>query len=223
VRRRKMLLRIDDKFQEERMKPKRISVWGKGALCTLLLFLLSACVTAQKEIALKQNSTATGVFKEIQDGAPTPKDVTDLVIKASIKTPVSGYHLFESEKHRHGKPNYPFVFNVDGQAVVWEVDGVPEITSQEGEDKARGPEAGEGFRYLLEKRIHLAPNSHTVFFGLPDEDCRTENMIEIEKNRVNVLEYRPVYGKTGRAISPHFLYGIKGLEVYLNGTRIGRE
>ena len=196
---------------------------GKGVLCILLIAGLAACTTAQKQIALRQNSTATEVFEEVQDQVPPAKNVTDLLIKASIKTPVFGHHLFESETHRHGKPGYPFVFNVDGQGIMWKVDDGYEGPSPDAENQAKGPETGEGFRYLLAKRIRLAPGSHTIFLGLPDEDYFTQNTIDIGIDRVNVLEYRPVYRKTGRGIASHFLHGIKAYELYLNGTRIDKQ
>lgn len=202
------------------MKHRKINQLGNLTLCAIVVVVLGACATAQNEIMLKQNSTATGVFREVQNEEPRYKGTGDLLITASIKTPVAGYHFFETKTHLHGKPGYPFLLNIDGQAVVWKAAGVTEDAMQPGWAQEAGPEAGPGVRYVVEKRIRLAPGSHTVFFALPEEDYFTQNVIRLEEGRVNILEFRPIYSKSGRGLTENFLYGIKQYEVFLNGNRI---
>jgi len=66
-----------------------------------------------------------------------------------------GYFLFEPRDSAQGKPDYPFLLNVDGQAVTWKADGLQEITPRYLEDGGRNPEGGTGIRYVLNRRIRL--------------------------------------------------------------------
>ena len=202
------------------MKPRKLNRLGELALCAIAVVVLGSCGTAQKEIMLKQNSTAAGVFREVQKDEPREKETVELLIRASIKTPLAGFHLFESKTHLHGKPGYPFIFNIDGQAVTWKVDGVTEGGTDIAGKQRDGPEVGLGVRYIMEKRIRLAPGPHRVFFCLPEEDHVTESAIQLEEGKVNVLEYRPFYRKPGRGIRNDFLHGIARYEVFLNGSLI---
>jgi hypothetical protein len=186
------------------------------------LFFFGSCATPQKkDVTLIENSTATGMFREIQNGEAVEKGLADLLIRASIKTPVAGFHLFESKSHLHGKPGYPFIFNLDGQAVTWKVDGVTGDGADVAGKQGDGPEVGLGVRYVMEKRIRLSPGPRRVFFYLPEEDHVTENAISLEEGRMNVLEYRPLYQKPGRGIRYDFHHGIARYEVFLNGGPIG--
>lgn len=38
----------------------------------------------------------------------------DLTINAQIKTHLEGWYLLECKNSLHGKPEYPFLFNIDG-------------------------------------------------------------------------------------------------------------
>ncbi|MDP2156637.1 MAG: hypothetical protein Q8K68_02875, partial [Nitrospirota bacterium] len=84
--------------------------------------------------------------------------------------------MLESKESLHGKVKYPFVVNIDGQAARWEVDGVKDVKPAYDADgkTSRDPEAGEGFRYVLEKKIRLRAGSHRVFFGLPEDNFSIE-------------------------------------------------
>jgi hypothetical protein len=203
------------------MKYIKINRISNFALYAVLIVALGACAATQKkEMTLKQSSTATDVFREVQNGEAAEKGLVDLVIRASVKTPVAGFHFFETETHLHGKPGYPFLFNIDGQAATWKVDGVTgDGRDVAGKDKD-GPEVGLGVKYVMEKRIRLAPGSHRVFFSLPDENYFTENAIMLKGGMVNVLEYRPVYRKPSRGNRRDFEHGVEGCEVFLNSSRI---
>jgi hypothetical protein len=204
------------------MRPGKINHFGELALCAIAVVLLGSCATPQKkEVTLIQNSTATGVFREVRSGESDEEGLVDLLIRASIKTPVAGFHLFESKAHLHGKPGYPFIFNIDGQAATWKIDGITGDGKDPDDKEGNGPEVGLGVRYVMEERIRLAPGTHKVFFCLPEENYITENVIRLEEGRVNVLEYRPLYQKPGRGIRYDFHHGIARYEVFLNGSPIG--
>lgn len=99
-----------------------------------------------------------------------PKGFADLVIKASIKTHLESYYILESKESLHGKSGYSFVINIDGQAVTWKVDGQKDtVPPYDAKGKiSTNPEAGEGVKYSLEKRVRLAACSHRIFFGIPE-------------------------------------------------------
>ncbi len=99
------------------------------------------CGLAARAIKTKSQSERTDVFKEVKEEGPPPQGFFDLIIKASIKTHVEGYYFFESKKTFHGQPGYPFLINIDGQALVWKIDGQKEITP--GMPKESGTLKGE--------------------------------------------------------------------------------
>ena len=94
------------------------------AVTVVLIFGLSGCVNTTKTIVSKSQSERTDVFKEVSASDVTPAAFADLLIKANIKTHIAGYFIAESNNQAHGKPTYPFLFNIDGQAVVWNAPGV---------------------------------------------------------------------------------------------------
>ncbi len=202
------------------MKTRKIDRLGGIVLCIMTIFALVACAKVQKETMLKQESTSAGVFREVQKGEPWEKGKGDLLIRASLKTPVAGFHLFEIKTHLHGKPDYPFLINIDGQAGLWKADRITEDLSESGGTEEKGPEAGPGVRYVLEKTIRLAPGSHTVFFALPEDGYFIQNIIQVEEGRANVLEYRPLYRKHSKGVTENFEHGVARYEVYLNGSRL---
>ena len=101
-------------------------MWNKIAIRVAVLVLgpsLVGCGATAQMIVEKSQSERTDIFQEISRDEAIPAGYAGLAIKASLKTHVAGYYVGESEKSLHGKPGYPFVINIDGQAAVWEVDG----------------------------------------------------------------------------------------------------
>ena len=132
--------------------------YGIVALCAILLV---SCGTTLKEITLKSQSERTDVFKEVQEEVPVPSEFVELTVVSSIKTHLEGHYLLESKKSLHGKPGYPFVINIDGQAATWKVEGQKENSPKYDQKGKRFPEGGEGMRYNLQKKILLrAGTSH---------------------------------------------------------------
>ncbi|MHB8844360.1 MAG: hypothetical protein ACYC7L_06375 [Nitrospirota bacterium] len=188
----------------------------------LAIAVLAGCSGAAKVIDAKSRSERTDVFTEATAGVRS-QGFVDMVLKANIKTHEAGYYIGESSKSLHGKAGYPFVLNIDGQAVVWNVDGQKDVKPayDENNKTSKDPEARTGIKYLLEKTIRLRPGAHKVYFGLPEDNYIIEADIAVGEGEESVLEFKPVYRyKTRPTRIPAFLEGIRAYEVYLNGVKI---
>ena len=161
-------------------------------------------------------SVRTAIFMETKDMEPPPEGFSDLTIRASIKTH-SGEHAVWWIKDIHGKSGYPFIINIDGQAVTWQVEGYDEDESKPGEKDRSNPEAGSGRKYVLEKRVRLREGAHTVSFGLSAENYFTQVEIETMQETQTILEFKPVYRKRSRAATRSFLLGIERYKALVNG------
>ena len=184
---------------------------------------LPGCGTTAKEIQMRSQSEKTDIFMEVKDGGTIPKGFADLVIKANIKTHIEGYYILESKESAHGKQKYPFLVNIDGQAARWEVEGIKDIKPAYNADgkTSRDPEAREGFKYVLEKKIRLNAGSHRVFFGLPEDKYSTEVEISMKDGEMSILEFKPIY-RTKKIPTriPTFLKGIDKYVVLVNDKQI---
>ncbi|MEW6740216.1 MAG: hypothetical protein ACOYU2_13515 [Nitrospirota bacterium] len=195
----------------------------KYMVLTFLGITLAGCGTAMQEVKAKSQSERTDVFSEVKEEGMPPKGFADLVIRASIKTRLESYYILESKESLHGKPVYPFAINIDGQAAVWKVEGQKNIIPAYDQDgkTSLDPEAGDGMKYVLERRIRLSAGSHKVFFGLPEENYSKNFDIALKEGAVYVLEFKPTYKyKTRPHRIPTFMKGIKGYEVFLDGKQL---
>jgi hypothetical protein len=187
--------------------------------------ILAGCVSTTKEIARMATSTRTDVFVEVTEGN-APAGFVDLVIKASIKTPLAGYYAFQSKRSARGKPGCPFLLNIDGQAVLWKVDGQKETIPlyDENGKTSHDPDAGVGMKYYLEKKIRLALGTHRIFFVLPEEHYYTAVEIPLKEAETSMLEFKPRYRyKTLPTRIPTFLRGVDSYEITLNGQIVRQE
>ncbi len=176
----------------------------------ILVIALGGCAATQL-IKIKSNSERADVFREVNEGE-IPTGFGDLLVECSIKTHLKGLYTVEWGETFHGESNYPFLLNIDGQSITWEIDGQKDIAPKYDEKGQRNPERGEGMKYILKKRIRLAAGLHKLFFALPSESIYKEMEISVKENQLHRLEFRPVY----RGISlyyQHFLNGIRGLEI----------
>ena len=185
----------------------------------LLVALLSGCGSALEQINAKSQSTRSDVFVEIKNDEAIPSGYANVIIKVSIKTPPTGYYLWESNDSFSGKPGFPFVFNIDGQAAVWKIDGQEEITSPYDEKGKRIPEGGRGIRYILNKKIRLTTGSHKLFLGVPEDEYAREFVIFV-KDGVSTLEFKPVYRGDHQRTARSFLNGIHSFELFYDGSPI---
>ena len=192
------------------------------SMIVVALGLMVGCATARM-ITAKSQSERTTVFTEVTDADARPRGFADMIVKATIKTHEAGYYIGDPGKSLHGKPGYPFVFNIDGQAVVWKVDGQQAVKPAYDEQgrTSRDPEAGTGVKYILETKLRLRHGMHKVYFGLPEDDYSLEAQITLRDGEEAVLEFKPQYRcKTLPTRIPTFLEGINRYEIYLNGVRV---
>lgn len=189
----------------------------------LAVFIASGCGMAARQIQTKSQSGKSDVFTEVYGDSPLPKGFADLIIKANIKTHREGYYMLESRASLHGKEKYPFIVNIDGQAVRWEVTGIRnEKPRYDAEGKTSlDPEAGDGMKYVLERKVRTAVGSHNIFLGLPEKNYFVEVELLLREGETSTLEFRPVY-RTKRLPTriPSFLKGIENYEVFLNDEKI---
>jgi hypothetical protein len=194
-----------------------------SALVLLFLAALVGCSPAARMITEKSLGERTDIFTETTDTGAPPHGFSDVVVKATLKTHHEGHYLLERRHDPHGKPEYRFMLNIDGQAAVWKVDGKKEDlpTSDEHGKTSINPDAGKGIKYVLEKRLRFRPGSHTISFGLPADNYLLERTVTMKEGETTVLEYKPVYRyKTLPTRIPTFMKGISHYEVYLNGTKL---
>jgi hypothetical protein len=155
--------------------------------------ILAGCVTTSQFMKARSQGARADVFEEVGEKDTVPREYALLEIRASIKTHTEGFYLLESRDSLHGKKGYPFVLNIDGQAVVWKVDGREEIIPIHFEKGGRNPEGGAGVRYAIRKRIRLAAGSYRLYFGLPAEDYYREFDVKLTAGRTYALTFEPVY------------------------------
>jgi hypothetical protein len=188
----------------------------------LLLTILSGCGAAARTIAARSTSERSDVFMEVAGNEAAPSGYADVLITANIKTHLEGYYRGESKTSAHGKEAYPFLFNIDGQAAVWKAEGkTHELPEYVDGKTSRDPEAGDGIKYVLSKKIRLRPGLHKIFFGLPEDDYFTEVIVELKDGEVNTLEFKPTYRyKTRPTRIPTFKNGIAKYEINFTGAKI---
>lgn len=189
----------------------------------VLVAMFAGCSGTAKMIAAKSQSERADVFSEVTDTGAKPQGYVDMVVKANIKTHVPGYYSGESETSLHGKPGYPFVLNIDGQAAVWKVDGHEDVKPAYDDqgNTSTDPEARKGIKYTLEKKLRLREGAHKVYLALPGDDYIVEAELALRSGEETVLEFKPIYRyKKIPTRIPTFLEGIHAYEVYVNGVKI---
>jgi hypothetical protein len=186
-----------------------------------VMSILASCGAMTKEIARMSQSERADVFVEISEG-PAPAGYADIVIRASIKTHLAGYYPFESTASAHGKAVYPFLINIDGQGALWQVEGRKHLLPEYVDGQtSRDPEAGEGMKYMLEKKVRLAAGAHKFFFGLPDEPYFMTADISVRSGGLYSLELKPDYRyKTAPTRIPTFLNGVDKFEVLIREVAV---
>jgi len=118
-------------------------------LAAIVGIVLAGCMTTSQFMKARSQGARADVFEEIGENDTVPGGYALLEIRASIKTHTEGFYLLESRDSLHGKKGYPFVLNIDGQAVVWKVDGREETIPIHFEKGGRNPEGGTGVRYEI--------------------------------------------------------------------------
>ena len=188
----------------------------RSVFVVAVLILAANCGAAREQIRTQSMTEREGVFQEVTTVDEPPPGFADVVVKASLKTHLSGEGpLLECENSPHAGPFYHFTLNIDGQAVTWEVKGV-----SENSPLVQGrhlPEEGKGMKYSLEKRIRLRAGTHRIFFGVPEEDYTHTMTVDLQEGKSSTLEFQPTYPryKWGH---PAFRLGFVGFNALFNNT-----
>ena len=193
-------------------------------LVVLILALLAGCGAAAKTIAARSTSEKTDVFTEVAGNESAPPGYTDVLITATIKTHLTGFYPAEAKTSAHGKETYPFLLNIDGQAVLWKAEGKKhELPEYMGGKTSKDPEAGEGIKYVLNRKIRLHPGLHRVFFGLPADDYYREAVINVKEGKAQMLEFIPEYNyKTLPTRIPTYMKGVRYYAILVNGNPVAQ-
>jgi hypothetical protein len=207
---------IDGADKEKKMKKGMMSI-----IAGVMSFIILGCGVTPQVIRQKAQNERTDVFTEISYADAPAKGFAALIVRAAIKTHPEGYYWLESKDAPCGRPGYPFVINIDGQAAIWKVDGKKDRVPLYDKDgrTVLDPEAGEGVKYILEKRIQLTPGKHKVFIGLPVEGYFKEAEVSLKEGDCVLLEFKPVYNyKTRPTRIPAFKEGIKKYDIHRINT-----
>jgi hypothetical protein len=194
---------------------KKIMHW---ALLLAFVVLAANCGASREQIHTQSKSLCEGIFCEVNTPDGPPPGYADVVIKASLKTHLSGEGtLLESRSSPHGGPFYHFVVNIGGQAVTWKVPGqrenLPVVRDRHSQDE------GDGMRYALEKRIRLRAGTHQIFFGVPEENYAKTVTVNLREGASATLEFRPIYSRY-KLGHPAFRNGFLGFSLWKDNTLI---
>jgi hypothetical protein len=191
---------------------ERTRYWA--ALSITLAFF--GCAHITREHIIQKASEKTSSFEEINEKeVQLPEGNSELLIKASIEIPKKDLYLIKTRPPRDENSQYPFVFNINGQGVLWTVNCTLDNQTTYINNK-RNPEGGEGLMCRLEKKIRLRSGYYKVYLGLPEEEFETEVSISLADGSFNVLEFEPIYWRSGK--SPRaFWRGISRFDIFLNG------
>jgi hypothetical protein len=185
------------------------------ALVLAFVILAANCGAAREQIRTQSKTLCEGIFCEVNTPDGPPPGYADVVIKASLKTSLSGEYRLESGSSPHGGPFYHFTVNVDGQAVTWKVPGQREnLPVVKGQDS---PDEGDGMRYTLEKKIRLRAGPHQIFFGVREKTTAKTMIVDLREGALSTLEFRPVYPRYKHG-HPSFRLGFLGFNEVFNNT-----
>ncbi len=181
----------------------------------LVVLLFLACSGTKNLIEEKMISGRTDVFSEITGESQPPDGFSDLLINAQVKTLSEKQYPWQEKGLPADDLKFRYLFNIDGQAVVWDVAGKEEDTPVYDENGKRTFDGGKGIKYSLDKRIRLRAGPHNVFLALPSENVISQSEIIIEPGIQYTLEYKPIYD-WDHLHHQSYRHGIGGFEVFFN-------
>jgi hypothetical protein len=188
-----------------------------AALLTTLLFF--GCAHVTREHIMQKASERDSSFEEInEEDKHLPDGYSELLIKAWIKIPKKETYLIKKRPPRDENSEYPFVLNINGQGVLWTVHCRINDQGMYAYNK-RNPEGGIGLKCRLKKRIQLKSGCYKVYLGLPEEEFDTKVHVCLADHSLNVLEFKPIYWKTGNNIRS-FWDGISTFDIFFNGKHV---
>jgi hypothetical protein len=191
-------------------------------LLIMALLVISGCAKSPALIKASSTSVRSDVFQELKKGGPIPQGYADLRITSSLKTHKPGIYPFEKTKS-HGTTDYMLLLNIDGQAL--QIKGA--VSEENFEPRTlRDPEAGDGIRYRLQKKVRLESGAHRLVVAIPNDGIAVEREINLVEGSNNSLVLEPLYGlvigkqRPGFYGVTSFYQGIKGFRVNLNGKTL---
>jgi hypothetical protein len=186
------------------------------AVALLMTLVFFGCAHVTREGIMQRASEKAPSFEEINEKeSQIPEGYSELLIKASIKIPQKEFYLIKRKPPRDENSQYPFVLNINGQGVLLMVNCTLDKQGTYINNK-RNPEGGEGLMCRLKKRLRLKSGSYKVYLGLPEEDFETEVAISLAEGSSNVLEFKPIYWRSGDN-RRMFWKGISNFDICFNG------
>jgi hypothetical protein len=187
--------------------------FGVGLLITLAFL---GCAHVTREQIMQRSSEKASFFEEINEKeSQISEDYSELLIKASIKIPQEETYFIKTRPPGYENLQYPFVFNINGQGVLWMVNRTFDEQRTYINNKGN-PEGGVGLICRLQKRIRLRSGSYKIYLGLPEEQFETEVAISLADGSSNVLEFKPIYWRSGDN-RRMFSKGISSFDIFFNG------
>jgi len=186
--------------------------FGVALLIVLAFF---GCAQVTQERILQRASEKAFSFEEINEKeSQISEGYSELLIKVSIKIPQEETYVFKERPPGYENLQYPFVFNINGQGVLWLVNRTFDEQKTYIKHKIN-PEGGAGLMCRLEKRIRLKSGFYKVYVGLPEEEVETEVTISLADGSSNVLEFKPIYW-WHRTYHRTFRNGISHFDIFFN-------
>jgi hypothetical protein len=187
----------------------------KLGVALLIVLAFFGCAQVSQERIMQRASEKAFSFEEINEKeSQIPEGYSELLIKASIKIPQEETYVFKTRPPGYENLQYPFVFNINGQGVLWSVNRTFDEQAMYIRHKIN-PEGGVGLICRLEKRIRLKSGSYKVYMGLPEEEFETSVTISLADGSSNVLEFKPIYW-WHRTRDRTFRNGISHFDIFFN-------
>jgi len=185
------------------------------AVALLIVLAFFGCAQVTQERILQRASEKAFSFEEINEKeSQISEGYSELLIKVSIKIPQEETYVFKERPPGYENLQYPFVFNINGQGVLWLVNRTFDEQKTYIKHKIN-PEGGAGLMCRLEKRIRLRSGFYKVYMGLPEEEVETEVTISLADGSSNVLEFKPIYW-WHRTYHRTFRNGISHFDIFFN-------
>jgi hypothetical protein len=185
-------------------------------LVLAFVVLAANCGAAREQIRTQSLTEREGIFQEMTTADGPPPGFADVVVKASLKTHLSGEGaLLESRNSPHGGEFYHFVLSIDGQEVTWKVPGQRENLSVAKDRHSQ--DEGYGMKYGLEKRIRLRAGTQRIFLGVPEENYAKTVTVNLQEGKSHTLEFQPIYPRHKQG-HPAFRLGFLGFNAVFNNT-----
>jgi len=182
--------------------------------------VLGGCAVNDELVKKSMDSNRADVFVEVANEGAIPSGFADLEVALSVKTHADGAF---KKRDFHGTPYYKLLLNVDGQAVLVQGTLRKEITEA---NNPRDSEAGDGIRYVFNKKIRLAAGSHNVIVALPADDVAAERRLLLADGKLNKLVAVPVYSTSQEKsritsnTASSFKQGVRSIMLIYNNSNI---